>query len=34
MECITKIQKIDKRELKPEIVIETGSFVITQFTIA
>jgi len=33
MECITKIQKIDKRELKPEIVIETGSFVITRFTI-
>jgi len=32
-ECINRVQKIDKRELNPEIVIETGSFVITKFTI-
>ena len=32
-ECINRVQKIDKRGLNPEIVIETGSFVITKFTI-
>ena len=32
-ECINRVQKIDKRELNPEIVIETGNFVITKFTI-
>jgi len=31
--CIGKINLIDKRELNPQIVIETGTFVITKFTI-
>ena len=31
--CISKVNLIDKRELNPQIVIETGSFVITKFTI-
>ncbi|MBU1683698.1 DEAD/DEAH box helicase family protein [Patescibacteria group bacterium] len=32
-ESIRRIEKLDKRKLNPQIVIETGSFVITKFTI-
>lgn len=32
-ECIERIHKIDKRKMNPQVVIETGSFVITRFTI-
>ena len=32
-ECIDQIHRIDKRKLNPQVVIETGSFVITRFTI-
>lgn len=32
-ECIEQIHRIDKRKLNPQVVIETGSFVITRFTI-
>ena len=32
-ECIEQIHKLDKRKLNPQVVIETGSFVITRFTI-
>lgn len=32
-ECVDRFQRIDKRKLEPKVVIETGDFVITRFTI-
>ncbi|MDX9863278.1 MAG: DEAD/DEAH box helicase family protein [Anaerolineaceae bacterium] len=32
-ECVERFNKVDKRKLNPQVVIETGSFVITKFTI-
>ena len=32
-ECIEQVHRIDKRKFNPQVVIETGSFVITRFTI-
>lgn len=32
-ECVDRIHRIDKRKLNPQVVIETGDFVITRFTI-
>ena len=32
-ECVLRLNKVDKRKLDPQIVIETGSFIITRFTI-
>lgn len=32
-ECVARIHKVEKRRLSPQMVIETGNFVITKFTI-
>ena len=32
-ECVDRIHKIEKRKFNPQVVIETGAFVITKFTI-
>ncbi len=32
-ECVERFHKIEKRRLQPKVVIETGDFVITRFTI-
>lgn len=32
-ECVERIEKLDRRKLNPQVVIETGNFVITKFTI-
>lgn len=32
-QCVERINRVDRRSLSPQLVIETGSFVITKFTI-